>query len=312
MRTDSATDRYEQFRQAATEQGIPKDEIDGFAEHLRFAIYLGGAHPGEEVVGRAGGLPRLPVGVEWPGAGSGYPLPFIASVDYAALPRVEGLPLPADGSLSLFLDHEEDLGRSCHSGEPEFARALYVPAGTETVVGSLPPGHSGMHEEGVPFVLPEYELSARVLGSVPGWMEAEDEDEFEALIESQPESVRQLAEELEHLDELCDVVDNLWPSPKGLHTLHIGGHCQEIGSSSGPWYDMAVENLRNRGGTSGVSSQEEYRLLDEEQYRLSREWTVLAQFLTRDEVYYGCFLIDSADLAVKRFDKMRSFTMFTE
>lgn len=61
-----------------------------------------------------------------------------------------------------------------------------------------------------------------------------------------------------------------------------------------------------------MSRAERVRLRHEEEYRLIREWVPLAQFPTESEVYYGCFLISSDDLAAKRFGQMRSFTMFTE
>ncbi|HUQ55244.1 DUF1963 domain-containing protein [Lentzea sp.] len=69
-------------------------------------------------MGQGGGLPRLPVGVGWPGTS----LPFIASVDCAALPRAEGLPLPEDGSLLFFLHHEHDLLAPLNTDEQESAR----------------------------------------------------------------------------------------------------------------------------------------------------------------------------------------------
>ena len=77
-------DRYEQFRSAAIDRGIPEDEAGRFAEHLRFAVWAWPCQDGEEVVGQAGGLPRLPVGMQWPGGE--FPLPFIGSVECAALP----------------------------------------------------------------------------------------------------------------------------------------------------------------------------------------------------------------------------------
>ncbi|MFJ8966024.1 DUF1963 domain-containing protein [Lentzea sp. NPDC102401] len=100
--------RYEQFRSAALDRDIPGDEVDKFSDQLRFAIWASTGGVEEESIGQLGGLPRLPVGVEWPG-GESYPLPFIGSVDCAALPRAEGLALPEDGSLLLFLHHEEDM-----------------------------------------------------------------------------------------------------------------------------------------------------------------------------------------------------------
>ncbi|QFZ17749.1 DUF1963 domain-containing protein [Saccharothrix syringae] len=311
MYDDATTNRYEQFRQAATSQGIPNDEISKFADQLRFAVWLGGAGSDQEVVGQAGGLPRLPVGTEWPTDGNGYALPFIASVDCAALPRVEGLPLPTDGSLLLFLQYEEDsLEPFSPDEQPEYARLLYVPAGAETVVAPLPPELDGMDVYGMPLLIPEYELSAWVEADLPEWMEETDESDMEL----QPGYVRQLFNDLKHFDQLCEIVDSLWPGPgRRMSTLRIGGHCMEIGGSDGPWHQMAVANLKNRP-EAGLDRAETWNfpLIQAEEHRLIREWVPLAQFYTQSDVHYGCFLISFEDLAAKRFDKMRSFTMFSE
>ncbi|HUQ55243.1 hypothetical protein [Lentzea sp.] len=57
---------------------------------------------------------------------------------------------------------------------------------------------------------------------------------------------------------------------------------------------------------------ERFSTREQAEYRLTREWVPLAQFYTESDYYYGCFLIGFDDLAAKRFDGMRSFTMFTE
>jgi uncharacterized protein YwqG len=300
--------RHEQFRRAAIERGVPSDEADEFADQLRFAIWLGVGGPGEEVVGQRGGRPRLPVGAEWPSSGRGSPLPFIASVDCAALPRAEGLPLPADGSLLFFLHHEEDLDAGPTEGGPEFARVLHVPAGTDTAVASPPPDHESttfFHED-IPFLAPERLLSAWVDPVLPKWIEEQDV-EFEADV------VKRLFDDLAHLEELCELVDDLWPESDRDPALRIGGYCREIGGQDGPWTQMAQAALRARhGDPSDLPRSERIRLRREEEYRLVRERVPLAQFHTESDVYHGCFLISSDDLAATRFDGMRSFTMFTE
>ncbi len=299
-------DRYEQFRRAAIEQGIPDDEVGRFAEHLRFEISARGADPGEEVVGQSGGLPRLPVGVEWPGGGS--PLPFIGSVDCAALPRAEGLPLPEDGSLLFFLHHEEDLLAPLTTGEQPYARALYVPAGTETVVASPPPGHDSarfFHED-LPFLIPEHQLAASVRPVLPEWIEESDYD-FDSLL------LEQLFDDLKHADELCELVDALWPAQGRGGFLRIGGYCSEIGGQDPPLTQMeqvGFGGLQEAGPS--LPGEERFTSSEKVEYRLTREWVPLAQFYTESDYYYGCFLISFDDLAAKRFDRMLSFTMFTE
>ncbi|MFD7659328.1 DUF1963 domain-containing protein, partial [Actinosynnema sp. NPDC059797] len=236
---------------------------------------------------------------------------FIASVDCAALPRTEGLPLPTDGSLLLFLQYEEDLMEPSGPDEqPEYARVLYVPAGAETAVAPLPPELEGVDIYGMPLLGPEYELSAWVEADLPEWMEETDELE----LDFKPDYVKQLFNGLKHFDQLCEVVDRLWPGPGDrMSTLRIGGHCMEIGGSDGPWYQMATENLRNRP-EAGLDRAETGNLspIEAEEHRLIQEWVPLAQFYTQSDVHYGCFLISFEDLAAKRFDKMRSFTMFSE
>jgi hypothetical protein len=55
-----------------------------------------------------GGRPELPVGLEWPNV-NGDPLAFIAQLDLARLPRVQGLAtLPASGLLSFFFGPPPD------------------------------------------------------------------------------------------------------------------------------------------------------------------------------------------------------------
>ncbi|GGP44875.1 DUF1963 domain-containing protein [Saccharothrix coeruleofusca] len=299
-------DRYQQFRHAAIDRGFPDDEVDKFADQLRFAVWAGACGDGEEVVGQKGGLPRLPVGVEWPSSEAGSPLPFIASVDCAALPRAEGLPLPEDGSLLFFLHHESDYEEPL--GESGYARVLYVPAGAETVVAAPPPDHDSTRffNENIPFLLPEYRLTAWVEAVLPDWIGDEEEAELAS------DLVKELLADLKHLDELCELVDELWPPREGA-TFYLGGYCGEIGGQDPPRAIMADANFRNRHGAGpDFSNPEQVRLYDEEEYRFTREWVPLAEFRTNSDYYYGCFMISLDDLAARRFDRMRSFTMFTE
>ena len=97
------------------------------------------------------------MGVDWPSAGAG-PLPFIFSVDCAALPRVDGFGLPADGSLLFFLDHAED-HLAGDTGDRRYARVVYVPADTETEVAEDPSLPA--------FVGEQYDLRARLGAELP-------------------------------------------------------------------------------------------------------------------------------------------------
>lgn len=298
-------DRFEQFRSAAVDRGIPEDEVGRFAEHLRFAVWTWPTEDDEKTAGRLGGLPRLPVGVDWPGGD--FPLPFIGSMDCAALPRAEGFDLPADGSLLFFLHHEEDMEEHPSTG---YSRVLHVPAGTETHEATPPPGHDSrtFFCESIPFLVPEQRITAQVLPELPDWI-VDGEVQFKA------ETVKRWFDELKHIEELRELVDELWPEGKNRHryTLHLGGYCRNIGTSDDPHSQMSFDSVQEQGSaTSGLSYDERWGLQREEEQRLVGEWLPLAQFPTQSEVYYGCFLIRAEDLAAQRFDRMRSFTMFTE
>ncbi|MGE7059807.1 DUF1963 domain-containing protein [Staphylococcus hominis] len=201
----------------------------------------------------------------WPG--DDYPLPFIGSVDCAALPRAEGLDLPTDGSLLFFLHHEEDMEEHPTS---EFSRVLYVPAGSETEVSSPPPGHDTrtFFHENIPFLIPERRLTAWVQPVLPDWIEERD-------VEFQADAVKQLFGELKHIEPLCELVDDLWPHQDRFCTLRIGGYCREIGGQNSPWTQMAFDNLRSRRAADpDMAREERFRLQRAEEHRLVRDSTV--------------------------------------
>jgi hypothetical protein len=272
---------YEQFRDAAIERGIPGDEVDTFAEHLRFVIQMSGPASNTQVAWRSGGLPRLPAGMAWPTVGA-HPLPFVASVDCAALPTVDRLPLPSDGSLLFFLEHEQDLGTG------KYAKVLYVPAGVDTAVAEPPDYADPFYcNPEIPFVGEEFELYAEVATELPLWFDDDDEAREES------ESVERVMGALPHAVELRALANELWPW-KG-RKFGLGGYdTQPRSGISEPTLEMADYDY-------------------EEQFRLKREWVTLACFDTADdELYVGYFLIRFDDLAAGRFDKVRSFTTFLE
>ncbi|WP_345591660.1 DUF1963 domain-containing protein [Streptomyces marokkonensis] len=101
--------------------------------------------------------------MKWPSAGD-TPLPLLLSVDCGALPRVDGIDLPADGTLLFFvdqeMDHEDSSGR--------YARVVYVPGGTETAIAEAP--DSACVRERV-------DVRAELRAELPLWLEeGEDED----------------------------------------------------------------------------------------------------------------------------------------
>lgn len=271
--------RYELLRRAAADEGVPREEADQFAEQLRFAVWLGYAAPGDQVVGWSEGAATLPAGAEWPTSRTGSPLPFTASADCALLPRAEGLTLPDDGSLVFFLDPEGDLNAQPGMTAPEFARVLHVPA----EVGAVSPGEDSTA------------LTAWVEPVLPEWIED-----------------REGTDEVEHVDRLCDLVEKLWPEQDRGLALRIGGYTRRKRGQDTPWTQMAKLNLRDRLSDPDLPRPERFRLRREEEQRLLRDWVPLAQFHTGSDYYHGCFLISSDDLAARRFDGMRSFTIFTE
>ncbi|MFD6680074.1 DUF1963 domain-containing protein [Micromonospora parva] len=286
-------DHEGQFRHAALAIGLPDDEVGRFVQHLRLSIRLSGGSGGVPV-GRFGGLPRLPVGMDWPSDGVS-PLPFVFSVDCAALPRVDGFGLPADGSMLFFLNHEQ----AAATGERRYGRVVYVPAGTDTeaATGSIDDA----------FVGEQYDVSATLRAEFPGWFgvdEDEDGDEDEDDLSPVRQQVtRDLERDLPHLDELCALANDLWPSDNGYASACIGGYADgEVIKS------FAEQTLawREKTGEIVIPVAKWYSHVELETHRLTSEWVSLARFPVDNERYYrsdGGFVIRHDDLAAARLDE---------
>ncbi|MFG3553881.1 DUF1963 domain-containing protein [Micromonospora sp. NPDC047557] len=307
-------DLHERFRRAAIEQGIGEGEVTTFAEFLRFAIWTSPDYDGP-LVGRSGGLPRLPVGMQWPSAGS-RPLQFVASFDCSALPRVDGLALPTEGSLLFFLDHEWADEADDVAGEQRYARVVYVPAGTDTATAPEPDHDEEMfYDSRRHFVEPERDLFAAVNAELPRWLE-KDRDVRGGLPWSADRE--HLGLHLPHKKQLRALVEKLWPPSRGAD-FRLGGYTSGIGElatehmSSTPETGMADKNLdaRQKAGELVIAPGGRDLHLEVEALRVMREWVPLVQFVP-DSVYRGRFLIRHDDLAARRFDKALSFTAFTE
>ncbi|UQU64736.1 DUF1963 domain-containing protein [Couchioplanes caeruleus] len=305
----------ERFLRAAAELGVPADEATAFAGFLRFAIWTSPHYTGP-VVGQRGGLPRLPADMPWPSSGS-LPLPFIASFDCAALPRVDDLPLPADGSLLLFLDHDmalEEREENDNDSEMEYARVVYVPVGTPTVTAPEP-DHSGQpfYNTTLSFIGDERPLIAEVNAELPSWLRRAD-----MATPTAPGSDDHLGLRLPHREELRVLAGKLWPESNGA-SVRLGGYTGGIGALATdhmyatPETEMAEKNLeaRKRAGELVIRPGERDAYLERETLRVMREWLPLAQFVP-DEVHRGRFLIRRDHLAAGRFDEALSFTAFTE
>lgn len=291
-------DFHGQFRRTAIEQGIPEDEVNHFDSNvLRFQI-CANERPEGVLVGRRGGPPRLTAGMEWPSTSGGVPLPFIASLDCAALPRADGLALPRDGSLLFFLEIYSAIEARSVAEEQEFAHVVYVPDGVEAAVVEQPPGH---REDSVVW---EHDLFASVQAEVPGWLE---EDEFE---DWRSDFKKQLLPELPHDKELRDLAYRLWPARKWTEkNVYLGGYSIEAGNL--PEDLLAEENLQAREKAGEPVPEREFRLAEEE-LQMMREWVPLAQFRVPPDYFsFGRFLIRHNDLAGGRFDDAMSFAVFT-
>jgi hypothetical protein len=285
----------EQFRRAALALGLPDDEISRFIGHLRLSIRLRGLSGSDEApVGRFGGPPRLPVGEDWPSDETGQ-LPFVFSLDCAALPRVDGFDLPVDGSLLFFLDHEED-HLAGGTGDQKYARVVHIPAGTETVVAE--PAYPELVGE-------QYEVGATLVADLPECLEL-DEDE---MMSFQEQLARELRNDMPHLEELSALADELWPGGEGLPSAFLGGYAYDE-----VLVEVAERILEERQKSDGttIPSEEWWSRVADEQRRLTNEWTSLASFLLDAEFYYGRMSIRRDDLAAGRLDRVLSTTRFTE
>ncbi|MFL1377054.1 MULTISPECIES: DUF1963 domain-containing protein [unclassified Nocardiopsis] len=143
------------YRDEARQKGVPEHAIDlALGLVLPQTELVPSSGDGGVPVGRYGGLPSLPAGVEWDGG-----LDLVATVDCAALPP-EGrhLPLPSDGHLLFFTDRTDPDGFALME---DSRSVIYVPAGTPTTERTLPGGA---------YVLPALDphpLYARVVPSLP-------------------------------------------------------------------------------------------------------------------------------------------------
>ncbi|WP_330276440.1 YwqG family protein [Lentzea sp. NBC_00516] len=281
-----AMDFHGHFRRSALELGIPEDEVGKFDQLLRFEIWSGG-EPHGTPVGRRGGRPRLPEDVERQ-LGGPWELPFVASYDCAALPGIDDLALPSDGSLLFFLDHEEAVEADSEEDAQRYARVVYVPA------------ESGLSVDG------GYDLFATVQPELPHWVDM-DEEELSGY-------QRQQVLDLPHRSELVALVGRLWPK-SGQGEIRLGGYSGHIGALSGknvyatPEIEMAWKNIKDR--KAGMTPDEAMFCVEEELQQVMREWTPLAQFRA-DYVHVGRFLIRREDLAARRLDKVFSVTEFLE
>jgi hypothetical protein len=225
---------------------------------------------------------------------AGEPLPFMLSLDCAALPRVPGLPLPEAGSLRFFLDPQgaQECGTMSIAREQACAQVVYVPAGTPTEVAERPPVDDHAAKT---FLSAEVDLYASVQADV-----YVSPDEIESDFE------RHLIHDIPHYEALCTLTQRLYPAqPGGENAVRIGGYTMSAQDS--PELLMAGDSAPEEYGI------EAYSRLQEAEYGVVREWLPLAQFTPpHHEFLFARFLIRRDDLAAGRFDAALSFCEFTE
>ncbi|MER7727885.1 DUF1963 domain-containing protein [Streptomyces sp. NPDC096323] len=272
MTDDELREALIPFRTRAVEEGypwedidpLPVEEVDRWIGHVRPCAVLtrGGAGP---VAGRFGGPLLLPAGVPDPGH------PYLASVDFAALPKdATDLPLPPDGRLLLFASLDET------DGDGNCGEAFYVPAGTP--------------------------VEARDKNA---WKGYPGDDDYQEIVGSYPQGELRARTEPDlpyhplpgfpHADELatvwCDASDR-------TGHLQIGGYADQEDSDRNPLETVASRAARQAkrgrwGGDEPVSDAVE-------------DWVLLAHWnpdisgREGADVQWG---IRRADLEARRFDR---------
>jgi uncharacterized protein YwqG len=110
----------------------------------RSAVTLDAAGPGDTVVARLGGHPRLPAGTSWPEWDGVGPLSFVGELDLAALSAAghdPGISVPTTGRLAFFVHDDPDDYGFADGAHLDSFRVLHLsddglpataPAGTQT------------------------------------------------------------------------------------------------------------------------------------------------------------------------------------
>lgn len=254
---------------------LPADLADRWTGLLRPAGHLRRAGAADPVVGRLGGLLRLPEGMDWPVWEGHGPLAFVAEVDCAALPgdRLD-IPLPAAGRLAFFYYGDEDDDALVDTADPDTwagARVFHLPAAPADAPER--PAPAGL----APY--PEVPLTAHMGPSAPDF-------DLPALTAAFGEGA------------FPDAFERaIWGHQSGV-AHQIGGHAQSV--------QGAVEIVVAHGALGG-------RDVSWEDPRLEREagrWVLLAQFDSDEDadMMWGdggalYWLIRPDDLAVGRFEK---------
>ncbi|MFJ7592049.1 YwqG family protein [Streptomyces sp. NPDC097617] len=267
-------------------QHLPSDAAEQWVGLLRPAVRLEVAVGSDGVIGRLGGLPRLPDDVDWPTWEGHGPLSFIASVDCSALP-VGGLDidLPAEGTLLFFY----------FDGQLDDGEALVLAEDRDSWPGARVLHVSGGSERKAPAELQPYRavpLTAQLAMTAAEPWHPQIRDAFA------PQAP--LGQRYDHPVCEQEFLDAVWDFD-GEVGHQIGGHAHSI--------QNPVEIEVAEAVLHGDTSWDDPRLSEE-----VGQWLLLAQFDSEDvaDMMWGdCgalyWLIRPQDLAERRFDR----AMFT-
>ncbi|MFE7332738.1 YwqG family protein [Streptomyces sp. NPDC057565] len=270
-------------------QHLPFDVAERWVGLLRPAVRLEAAAAADIAVGQIGGLPKLPVDVEWPSWAGHGPLSFIASLDCALLPvGAVDIMLPAEGTLSFFyFDGQLDDGDALVLAEDREswggARVLYTPAEEKWGERDVPAGLQ-------PY--PKVPLTARLGMTTSEPWHPQVRDVFAP---GAP-----LGNRYDHPVCSRDFLDALWEFDREVGH-QIGGHAHSV---QNPVEIEVAEAVMDRDVSWGDPA------LDKE----ISNWVLLTQFDSDDaaDMMWGdagalYWLIRPQDLAERRFDR----AMFT-
>lgn len=286
------------------------------AEHAELRVVLVPTDDEAEAIGRVGGAPLLPVGMEWPTGETG-PLVAWLQVELERLPFAGG-PWPSAGRLLFFLAPEPRDHRRGDRLEADAGRVIVVAPGVEVV--EVPP------PEGVT-VLPARSLRAVLETSLPSSGSVflrQELRRLEVLEESLWEREHELDDDelppdegvTERYDALRDALRRAplasgatgaerWRGPDDVSVAELGGHtspCQED-----PLLELVIRQLD--APPSYPLSDAAFGALEER----ARGWRLLAQarsnpplgydFLTGGWLY---FLVPVEASAAGRLDGVQT------
>ncbi|MGW6547503.1 YwqG family protein [Streptomyces massasporeus] len=274
---------------ALASQHLPSDVAGKWSALLRPSARLSPAAGSARPVGRLGGRPRLPAGVEWPAWEGHGPLSLIASIDCGALPvQALDIDLPESGTLLFFyFDGQLDDGDALVLAEDRDswagARVLHVPADDTGPERETP-------EDLKPY--PVVPLTARVEMTVAEPWHPRMRDTFAP---GAP-----LGQRYDHPVCAQEFLDALWELDDTVGH-QVGGHAHSI--------QNPVEIEIAEAALGGEVPRDDPRLSDE-----AGDFVLLAQFdsdAAADMMWGDCgtlyWLIRPRDLVERRFDR----AMFT-